>query len=198
MKNLMKQILDAMEQTWTNSTGSAVASGAVVKAGDRIGVALVDIANSASGTVSFAGQFKLTAASADTWSMGAPLGWDFTNSRLTTDLSGGIVFWAVEAKTNGQTTNEVILASGMQVGRIAVINRNPTAGEDTANQLDWDTGFGKAPSFYFVYIRSSLNVPRLTATVSPLGGADAGKLRITDGGGTTMPATDFVIGIAVY
>jgi len=43
--------------TWTNSTGSDVASGSVVKMVHTLGVALVDIPNGASGSVAIEGVF---------------------------------------------------------------------------------------------------------------------------------------------
>ena len=66
--------------TWTNSTGSNVSSGAVVQVGfSSLGIALVDIANSATGSVAVEGVFKL-AKTTGAIAQGGKVWWDATNS----------------------------------------------------------------------------------------------------------------------
>lgn len=109
---------------WTNGTGAAVASGQFVKVGpSMLGVALVAIANGASGSVAVEGVF--TAApkvSGAVFAQGEKLLWDvsantntgaFDDSAATGatgDVMGGAIAWA--AGGNGETTCKVKLTPG--------------------------------------------------------------------------------------
>jgi len=68
----------------TNGTGSTLSSGGVILCGDEIRVALVSIANGASGACARRGVFTLACLSTDTPSDGTQLYWDNGNSRCTT------------------------------------------------------------------------------------------------------------------
>lgn len=93
---------------YTNSTGAAIASGAVVLMGVRVGVALVNIADGASGSVRVRGVFTVAKLSTDTPAQGALLYWDATNKRLTTTASGNtLAGFAAKAAGSGATTVEV-------------------------------------------------------------------------------------------
>lgn len=74
--------------TWTNSTGSAVTSGTAVLIGVMLAVALVDIANGASGEVATAEVWQLTKEPSLAISQGVAVYWDNTNKRITTTASG--------------------------------------------------------------------------------------------------------------
>lgn len=65
------------------TAGTALASGAGVKIGSRIGVALAAIAAGATGPVQVSGVFGLAKLSTDVVTAGALLYWDDTNKRLT-------------------------------------------------------------------------------------------------------------------
>lgn len=68
-----------------------------------------------------------------------------------------------------------------------------TAGEDTAGQVDIDTGFGAAPSFILWSIRTSAGVIKMgNQVVTKLGSGDAGKVRFADGGTETVAAGDVI------
>lgn len=67
---------------WTNATGSAVAAGAVVTAGDLLGIAETDIANGAVGTVNIEGVYEVTCDSADVITQGQKVDWDASASKL--------------------------------------------------------------------------------------------------------------------
>jgi len=104
---------------WTNSTGSAVASGDVVKITNMLGIALVDIANGASGSVALKGVFsdvpKVTAA---VFTVGEKLIWDvsagkFDDSAATPasgDVTGAAI--ALVAGANLETTCTIMLTPG--------------------------------------------------------------------------------------
>lgn len=95
--NLLTERADRI--TWTNSTGSAVASGAIVRVGvTMVGVALVDIANGASGAVQIAGVFKVlkTGGGGLDWVQGEVVYHDAATGGLTTvatdNLAAGLAY----------------------------------------------------------------------------------------------------------
>ena len=106
---------------WTNGTGSAVSSGGVVVAGNMIGVAKVDIANGAAGSVDFtpgrvfSGIPKVTAA---VFVVGEKLIWDTSAGKFddsaatpaTGDVTGAVVAWV--AGTSSDTTCTIMLTPG--------------------------------------------------------------------------------------
>jgi predicted RecA/RadA family phage recombinase len=91
--------------TWTNGTGSAVASGDVVVMKHTIGVACVDIANGASGEVSLAGVYTLVKASAAVVVAGEKLLWDASESNFddssASPASGDILGAAIAVEGAG-------------------------------------------------------------------------------------------------
>lgn len=103
---------------WTNGTGSAVSSGDVVAMGHCIGIALVDIANGATGSVALEGVFIVPKVSAAVFTRGEKLIWDASASAFddsaatpaTGDITGGAVAWIAGANT--ETTCTVKLTPG--------------------------------------------------------------------------------------
>jgi predicted RecA/RadA family phage recombinase len=78
---------------WTNGTGSAVASGDVVQVGLRgMGVALVDIASTASGSVMIDGVFDLALDASDTTAIGGAAYWDASGEKVYNDPGAGRFF----------------------------------------------------------------------------------------------------------
>ena len=104
---------------WTNG-GTAVVSGGVVVIGTNgdavLGVALVDIANGASGAVQIRGVFTVPKVSAAVIAIGETLVWDSSAGAFddnaatpaTGDVSGPAAF-AWESAGNGVTTLNVML-----------------------------------------------------------------------------------------
>lgn len=168
---------------WTNGTGATVAAGKAVKIGaTMLGVLIADIANGATGAVETRGRFTFAATSAETWSQGDPLGFDFTAQKVIKDISGGVYATAASAKTNGQTTASVELAGRL---REFFVKKNPSAGEDTANQMDVDTGFGVDPVWHSVVLRNAAGLDRPATVTLP----SAGVIRIAE---ANLAATDVV------
>lgn len=105
--------------TWTNDTGSNVAAGGIAVIKHMIGVALVDIANGASGAVALEGVFsnipKVTAA---VFVVGEKLIWDASAGKFddsaatpaTGDITGACVAWV--AGTSSDTTCTIKLTPG--------------------------------------------------------------------------------------
>jgi len=104
--------------TWTNSTGSDVAAGSVVKMVHTLGVALVDIPNGASGSVAIEGVFEAPKVSGAEFAVGEALIWDvsagaFDDSAATPasgDVTGAAI--AMRAGADGETTCVVKLTPG--------------------------------------------------------------------------------------
>jgi predicted RecA/RadA family phage recombinase len=92
------------------NAGSAIASGDVVVLVQRIGVALEDIATSASGSVQLDEVHTLTSDTGTAYAQGDKLYWDAGNSRLTKTATANIPAGeAHEAKVSGGTTAKVRL-----------------------------------------------------------------------------------------
>lgn len=96
---------------WTNGTGSAVAAGSVVKMGNTLGVALVDIANGDVGAVSCCGVFTVPKVSGAVIAQGESLTWDVSagafDDNAAVAASGdvtGPAAHAWESAGNGVTT----------------------------------------------------------------------------------------------
>lgn len=109
---------------WTNGTGAAVASGQLVKVGpSMLGVALVALANGATGSVAVEGVFSgVPKVSAAVFAQGEKLIWDVSAngalgafddsaaSPATGDVTGGAIAWMAGANT--ETTCTVKLTPG--------------------------------------------------------------------------------------
>ncbi|MDM0086755.1 MULTISPECIES: DUF2190 family protein [unclassified Variovorax] len=87
------------------SPAGAVAGGAVVVMGVRVGVVVADIPAGGLGAVRVKGVVELAKLAADTPAQGALLYWDAANSRLTTTAAGSVLAgYAAKAAGNGATT----------------------------------------------------------------------------------------------
>lgn len=117
---------DGKVTQWTNGTGSAVASGQVVKVGNLLGVALVAIGAGAVGSVALEGVFSgVPKVSGAVFVKGEKLIFDvsanggtgaFDDSAATPatgDVTGGAIAW--EAGSDGQTTCTIKLTPGNTV-----------------------------------------------------------------------------------
>lgn len=99
---------------WTNG-GSAVVSGQVVRVGQILGVALVDIAGSATGSVAIRGVFTVPKVSGAVIAQGEALTWDASAAAFddnaatpaTGDVTGPPAV-AAEAAGNGVTSFDVL------------------------------------------------------------------------------------------
>lgn len=95
---------------YTNA-GSAITAGSVVKMGNILGVALVDIATSATGSVQIDGVFDVPKVTGAVIAIGESLTWDVSAAKfddnLATPATGdvtGAAAVAAEAAGNGVTT----------------------------------------------------------------------------------------------
>lgn len=95
---------------YQNGTGSAIASGAIVKIGALVGIALVDIANGATGSVMLEGVFKVAKATGAAWAQGDQLYWDATAGNFTkTSTSNTAAGHAFEPAASGDAVGYIRL-----------------------------------------------------------------------------------------
>jgi predicted RecA/RadA family phage recombinase len=94
---------------WTNSTGSAVASGDVVVVGSLVGIALVDIADTATGTLQIEGVFQVAKTTGTAYAQGDELFWDTSGKKTTKTATDKPIGTAHEAALSGDTTTLVKL-----------------------------------------------------------------------------------------
>lgn len=97
---------------WTNGTGSAVTAGSVVKLGNTLGVALVDIASTASGAVALEGVFTVPKVSAAVIAQGESLTWDVSvgkfDDNAATPASGDVTGAAALAWESAAATTTTL------------------------------------------------------------------------------------------
>jgi predicted RecA/RadA family phage recombinase len=90
-----------------NATGAIITAGSAVIVGNRIRVALDDIAIAGTGPCATRNVFNLLALTADTWADGATIYWDASNNWLTVESTSYVAGVAVGAKTSSMTTANV-------------------------------------------------------------------------------------------
>jgi predicted RecA/RadA family phage recombinase len=105
MKNLVQE---GDRVTWTNGTGSDVASGQPVTVNGRTAVACVDIANGASGALATEGVFQLAKETGKTFAQFDDVYWDAVAKKVTSDKDLGA---ATGAAVAGGTGNGTITAA---------------------------------------------------------------------------------------
>lgn len=94
---------------WVNGTGAAVASGALVKIGTKVGVAVGDIAIGATGSVRVWGVAEVPRLTTDATTQGEALYLDNTNHRVTEDAASGANIYAGYAFTAAAATVPTVL-----------------------------------------------------------------------------------------
>lgn len=100
---------------WTNGSGSAVTAGTVVPLLSRCGIAMVDIANAATGSVALEGVWTVPKATGATWSFGETLYWDAAAGKVTTTSTGNTpAGCAFAAALSGDTTGQLLLGVAQQ------------------------------------------------------------------------------------
>ncbi|MFZ2875471.1 MAG: DUF2190 family protein [Phycisphaerales bacterium] len=199
MKNQVYDFPASTRVTWTNSVGRSGSGSAVAITGGqmlRMGVmglfavamgALATSGATATGVVETRGTFKLPKATGVAHSVGQRLGYDFGNDRVTTDVTGGVVGTVRKASLSADTTVEVEINEASRRRYEQVLT--PSAGEDSANQMDVDVGFPVAGAFVHAVIINSSNVPRLPGTVVFAPSSALTTIRLTE---SNLAATDKV------
>jgi len=101
----MKNFIQPGEIMEFANCGTAISSGDMVVIGERVGVAMVDIAaTSGSGSVSMEGVYSLPKTTSQAWAQGDKLFRDASTGKLTTTATGntpvGYAFEAAESSAN--------------------------------------------------------------------------------------------------
>jgi predicted RecA/RadA family phage recombinase len=118
-KNMVHEGGPGSVMPWTNSTGSDVAAGAVVALKHCVGIALVAIANGATGSVAVGGVVRdVPKATGHAWAQGEKLNWDVSAGAFdysgatpaTGDITGAAVAWI--AALSGDTLGVIKLTPG--------------------------------------------------------------------------------------
>ncbi len=96
--------------TYSNATGSAIAAGDLVIVGQRVGVALVDIADGASGAVAVEGVYEVAKEASLSVSQGDLLYCDATSGELDkTETDHTLAGYAFADSASSETTVKVKL-----------------------------------------------------------------------------------------
>lgn len=104
---------------YTNG-GSAITSGSPVVVGSMVGVALVDIANGATGSVQFTGVFRVAKKADDVVTQGAPIYWDAGNEEATvTETDNALMGVAWTAQAGSDTEVDVKLMGNTDAAEAA-------------------------------------------------------------------------------
>ena len=169
---------------WTNGTGVAVASGAIVEIDGAFGIAATDIADGAVGILQTSGAFALPKATGVGTAIaeGAIVYFDRATSVVTATKTGSVLGRCRFAADDD--AEEVTVDLAITLGTLAVFQTTGVAGaaEGAADAIVVDTGFGVAPAGA-VYARINNNVSgveRDGTVITLLGGADAGKIQIAN------------------
>lgn len=112
------------------NSGSAISSGDIVKIGNRIGVAEVDIeATDGSGSVEMEGVHNLPKTTGQAWSQGDELFYDSTAGKLTKTGSGNTpAGYAFEPAASGDTEGKCKLGEcASQSAEVADLNQDISA-----------------------------------------------------------------------
>ncbi|SDR39924.1 DUF2190 family protein [Pseudovibrio sp. Tun.PSC04-5.I4] len=101
MKNFISQ---GNTLTFTNDTGTPIASGSGVLLGIIFGIAAGDIAENTSDILNLLGTYELAKAPSEAWSLGAAVYWDNTAKHCTNVATNNtLIGAAIEAVGGGAT-----------------------------------------------------------------------------------------------
>ena len=100
--------------SWKNTTGSAVTSGSLVKIGDVYGVALTDIADTATGAVAIQGVWRFTVAAGTVTAQGVKLYFNSASSVKTNVVANTAVGCSVSIPAATATSVDVLLNATQQ------------------------------------------------------------------------------------
>ena len=114
MKNLTQM---GYSMAYTNTSAAAIASGDVVRVGNVLTIAAVDIPANGTGTVDFGCVFTVKCKATDTITQGMLLDWDASAKQFVADIgtaaSGDVKDCALAVKDDdGATVDALLLRSG--------------------------------------------------------------------------------------
>jgi len=108
---------------WTNGTGSAVSSGDTVAVANLLGIAVVDIANGATGEVQVGGTATVVKVSTAVIAQGEMVMWDTSEGNFddnaATPATGDITNAAIAMEAAGNGTTSVRVKLNVSPGTVA-------------------------------------------------------------------------------
>lgn len=192
MKNRVLNGDDAGVLIAVNGSGAKMLAGGGYWAGSVFGCWQSDVENGASGVLHTEGVFRLPKANGVVFAIGADVGWDAANNRVATGWTGGRVGRAYKAALGTDTFVEVRIENTGE--RRFAIAKVVSAGEDSANSADIDTGFAAVPTRFNAYIYvTATGVRRAVTTITALPGTP-GTVRCAE---ANLAATDTLVVEAV-
>lgn len=191
MNNQTKDAEDALTWKYANSTGAAIGVGTVLRIAAMFALVAKTIPVGGAEAVVLGGEFEVAKATGLALTQGQYVGWDFANSRVTTDLSGGIFGCVTEAPVTAGTTVLVQLNPPASARKNFIKVLTPSAGDATNGYIDVDMGAAvgtiASPNVSYSFVTyTSAGAPRVLASVTM---PSANVLRATI---TSLAATDRV------
>ena len=106
---------------YTNAS-TAIAAGDLVPLSNHAGVALVDIANGATGSVQLSGVFTVDKTTSQTWTVGQALYVDAGTGKATTTATGNVpAGFAFAAAGSSDTTGQILLGGQLALAQAAMV-----------------------------------------------------------------------------
>jgi predicted RecA/RadA family phage recombinase len=194
-KNLRPSVVRS-NLDWTNTTGSSIPLGGIVRAGGGWGRATTVIANNAGGVLETAGVIEVTKVNTDVYAVGDTVYWDTTNNRAAPGTTIGVgtispvpLGVVRQAAGNGTTRLRVELNAPPEVMRFRAVG-NASGGGYTIN-----TGLGRTPTGPItINIRSSAGAWRVVNSAVWGSGGTAGQLTIVTAAGAADDDINIEIG----
>lgn len=123
------------------NSGSAIASGDAVVVGNRVGIAITDIANGSSGAVEMEGCYSVPKVSAQAWAAGDEIFWDSSAELFTTvGTANTFAGHAMDIAANPTSNGNLRLSPGYK--KMAV-QADTTAADLAALKVDFNALLAK-------------------------------------------------------
>lgn len=198
MKNGIRDLIQMATMTYTNGTGVAIASGAVVAIGTFFGIAKTNIAIGAVGAVEVLCVAELAKATHNTdkpFAQGEAVFWDATNSRCDkAGTAGAKYIGTAEVAVGSLVATIQVRMNDAPKENFAKIPIDSTAAalNSSNGRVDIVTGLGRAPSAIFTELLTASTLLKKTGYKVDLA-TTAGTIRIDGvGSGTQLDDGDML------
>lgn len=173
-------VVESYDIKYTNSTGSTIASDAVVDiGGGRLGVAGDQILNNTQGVVHIGGEFHLAKETGIAFALGDPLAWDAGNSRLTHFAPGtGNKYIGICSKAALSADTKAYVTLTVEP-KVPPVKYTTTGADNPANTCAFPHGFKVAPGSFNIQIATAAGVRRAPQGIVS---ADATNINVADTG----------------
>lgn len=121
--------------------GSNITSGSPVVIGNRVGIAVADIASGSSGAVEMEGCYSVTKVSAQAWTAGDEIFYDASASKFTTvGTANTLAGHAIDIASNPSSTGNIRLSPGYKK---MSVQADTVAADLTAMKADFNALLAK-------------------------------------------------------